>query len=122
MSQTLPLTATQTPSVIVVTTAAQTSQTVSATHSQVIGESSQVVPSTLALVLPTAPPQIGTGDTLPFSVASSDPQPPPPATLDAPVTVPVTIAATAPVDQLERQSLGLDFDYDQFELTAHLCT
>ena len=40
MSQPLLLMATQTPSVIVVATTAQTSQTVSATHSQVTGESS----------------------------------------------------------------------------------
>jgi len=56
VSQPLLLTATQTQSVIVAMTAAQTSQSVSATHSQVTGESSQAVPSTLALVLPTAPP------------------------------------------------------------------
>ena len=49
-------------------------------------------------------------------------QPPRPATLEAPVIVLVTIAATAPVDQLERQSSGLDFDYDQFELTPRTST
>ena len=74
VSQPFPLTATQTPSVIVVTTAVQTSQTISAKHSQVTGESSQAMPSTLASMLPTAPPQTGTGDTLPSSIASSDPQ------------------------------------------------
>ena len=44
-------------------------------------------------------------------------QPPPPTTSEVLVIVPVIIAATAPVGQPERQSLGLDFDYDQFELT-----
>jgi hypothetical protein len=73
VSQSLPLIATQTQSVIMATTTAQTSQTVSATHSQVTGESSEAVSSTLAPVLPTAPPQTGTGDTIPSSVASSDP-------------------------------------------------
>ena len=110
MSQPLPLIATQTQSVIMVTTVAQTSHTVSATHSQVIGESSQAASSTLAPVLPTAPPQIGTGDTLPSSVALSDPQqqqpvpesqPPPPTTSEALVTVPVTVAATTPIRQPE---------------------
>ena len=72
MSQPLPLTATQTPSVIVVTTVVQTSQIVSATHSQVTGESLQAVPSTLAPMLPIAPPQTVTDDTLPSSVASSN--------------------------------------------------
>ena len=61
-------------------------------------------------MLPTAPPQTGTGDTLPSSVALSDPQqqqpvlesqPPPPATSEALVIVPVTVAATAPIRQLE---------------------
>ena len=105
MSQPLPLTATQTPSVIVVTTVVQTSQIVSATHSQVTGESLQAVPSTLAPMLPIAPPQTGTDNTIPSSVTSSDPQqqavlvsqPPPPATLEAPVIVTVTVAATTPV-------------------------
>ena len=56
VSQSLPITATLTQSVIVVTTAAQISQIVFATHSQVTGESTEVVLSTLALVLSTAPP------------------------------------------------------------------
>jgi hypothetical protein len=71
--QSLPLTATQTQSVIMATTATQTSQTVSATHSQVTRESSEAVSSTLAPVLLTAPPQTETGDTIPSSMASSDP-------------------------------------------------
>ena len=75
-------------------------------------------------MLPIAPPQIGTDDTIPSSVASSNPQqqavpvsqPPPPATSEALVTVTVTVAATAPVGQPERQSSDLDLDYDQFKL------
>ena len=73
MSQPLSLIATQTQSVIMAMTVAQTSQSVSATHSQVMGESSQAVPSTLAPMLPIAPPQTGIGDTLPSLVASYDP-------------------------------------------------
>jgi hypothetical protein len=44
-------------------------------------------------------------------------QPPPPATSEAPVIVLVIVVATASVGLPERQSLGSDFDYDQFELT-----
>ena len=99
MSQPLSLIATQTSSVIVAIIAAQTSQTVSATHSQVTGESSQAMMSTLALVLPIAPPQTSTGDTLPSLVASSDPpqqevpvsQPPPLVTTEALAVVPMIV-------------------------------
>ena len=81
--------------------------------------------STLAPMLPTAPPQTGTSDTIPSLVASSDPQqqlvlasqPPPLVTSEALVTMPVIVAAIAPIDQPERQSSGLDFDYNQFEIT-----
>ena len=47
-------------------------------------------------------------------------QSPPLATLEALVIVPVTVVATSPAGQPERQSLGLHFDYDQFKLTP--CT
>lgn len=123
MSQSLSLTATQTQSVIMATIA-QTSQTISTTHSQVTIESSEVVPSSSAHVLPTTPLQAGTSNTMPSSNASSNlqqqqtvtvSQPPPLATIQVPVTVsvaPTIVAAliqlvlvSEPVGQLEDKQL-----------------
>jgi len=62
------------------------------------------VPSTLALVLPIAPPQTCTDDTIPYLVASSEPQqqqyvpvsePPPLVTTEVPVIV-IVIVLVAP--------------------------
>ena len=101
------------------------------------------MPSTLALVLPIAPPQTGTDNTIPSSVTSSDPQqqavlvsqPPPPATLEAPVIVTVSVAptivaalvqslpATESMGQLEgetaQSSDSSDVDYTQFDISPH---
>lgn len=96
VSQPLRLTATETQSVIVVTTAAP----LSATHSQVTGEHAQPV-STSGPVLLIDPPD--TGETLHSSVGSTDPDPqqqpvsesqPPPVTT-AEATVPVSVALTS---------------------------
>ena len=109
---------------IVATTAAQTSQSVSATHSQVTGESSQAVPSTLALVLPIAPPQTGTDDTIPYLVASSEPQqqqyvpvsePPPLVTIEVLIIVIVTVSVAPTIVAALVQSLPATESMGQLE-------
>ena len=104
------------------------------------------MPSTLALVLPIAPPQTCTDDTIPYLVASSEPQqqqyvpvsePPPLVTIEVLVIVIVTVSvaptivaalvqslpATESMGQLEgetaQSSDSSDVDYTQFDISPH---